>query len=466
MALRIDRAPRLPPVVNDNATPSATSRVGDSNPQFRLHGAEAQHPTSLGPEPRAAHVLEALKDYNQGLIKSNPVGARAKFSKLTTSPFVFFRGTADLFYRDLKGSDANLPRVLCNGDVHPENFGVMQSADGKLVFGLNDFDEALHAPFSWDVKRGSVGLDLAAHDRDFSIEDRGKITQAFVQGYLSALADYRGNAKENRHRFTENNSPRVIRKLLQGAGEAKRKSFLKKRVRNERFLKTDELRPLPGRVPEFQAALNTYRATLGAEAPGRKRFFKVKDVAAKTGSGTGSVGLWRYYVLVEGKSKKAKDDVILEIKHERPSALKPHVTESPLSFRLQGARVVNAHRVQTPRGDRLYGHTELNGASYLVRERSPHKERVDLGGLSQKDFASYAEVCGAALAQAHARSDKDGGIGAGSAEKKILAAISTETYPQEIRTFTEAASARITQDHASFRKAYKDGRLDVPEPHE
>ncbi len=462
MALRLDGSTRLPILRDAPAAAPLGPDPAFALPQAPLQGSGVSSGApDLGPQARAAHVVDALRDYNKGLIKSNPVGARAKFSKLTTSPFVFFRGTADLFYRDLKGSDANLPRVLCNGDVHPENFGVMQSPDGQLIFGLNDFDEAYHAPFSWDLKRGSVGLDLAAQDRDFSGEARGQITEAFVQGYLDALKGYQGNSKENRHRFTEDNSPKIIRKLLEGAGDSKRKSFLKKRVKNERFLKTDELRPLSDRVPEFQSALNAYRETLG-DAPGRKRYFKVKDVAAKTGSGTGSVGLWRYYVLVEGRSKKSKDDVILEIKHERPSALKPHVTESPLSFRLEGARVADAHRVQLVGGDRLYGHTQLNDASYLVRERSPYKERIDLASLSEKEFASYAKVCGATLAQAHARSDKDGGIGEGSAEKKILGSV-PKTYPQAIRAFTETASARITQDHAAFRLAYENGQLDVPD---
>lgn len=465
-------------VTDQPAVVSALSRVGSGTeaqplraPGEALLPADAPsahharpHPAQLGPEARAQHVLQALTQYNAGVIKANPEGARAKFEKLTTSPFVFFRGTADLFYRDLQGTDAHLPRVLCNGDVHPENFGVMESPDGELIFGLNDFDEAYHAPFSWDLKRGCVGLDLAASEHGLKEQDRQRITESFVQGYLHSLEGFAGNPGENRHRFTEDNSPKVVRSLLKESADIKRKGFLKKRVDldRSRFLKTDELHPLPARVADFQAALDTYKASLGPDAPNKKKFFKVKDVAAKTGSGTGSIGLWRYYVLVEGKSKKSKDDIILELKHERPSALQEHAGESPLSFRWHAARVANAHRVQVPAGDRLYGHTVLDGASYLVRERSPHKGRLNLATLSPKEFRQYAEVCGAALGQAHARSDKSGAKDKRSSEKKILKSVNPDKLLEQMQSFTQAMSQQMTEDHARFAEAFADGAIKIP----
>ena len=113
---------------------------------------------------RPVQVREAILSSNRALLADSPAGARAKFEKISSSPFSFFRGTADLFYRDLAGTDLNRPAVLCNGDVHPENFGVSKGADGKLSFGLNDFDEAHPAPFSWDVKRGATGFELAARE--------------------------------------------------------------------------------------------------------------------------------------------------------------------------------------------------------------------------------------------------------------------------------------------------------------
>lgn len=61
-----------------------------------------------------------------------PEGAQAKFDKLVKSAFVFFRGTALIFYRDYAGMDAHLPQVFTIGDVHPENFGVMPNSNPRL----------------------------------------------------------------------------------------------------------------------------------------------------------------------------------------------------------------------------------------------------------------------------------------------------------------------------------------------
>lgn len=423
-------------------------------------------PTTLAPKARAEHVSRALTAYNQGIIKDNPAGARAKFTQLSASPFVFFRGSAELFYRDLAGSDSNLPRVLCNGDVHPQNFGVMPSADGALIFGLNDFDEAHPAPFTWDLKRGCVGFELAAEEQGLGEKARKAITEGFVHGYLKALKTFAKGAGEEQHRFTEANSPGVVVDLLRDAAGVKRKSFLKKRVDLDevRFSPTDEIKPLAGRVADFQAAIDGYRSSLGPDAPKSDDFFRVKDVAIKTGSGTGSIGLWRYYVLVEGESKKGKDDCILEIKRLRPSALQSHAADSALSVRGPGARVSRAHQIQLVGGDPLYGHTQLDGASYLVRERSPHKRSIDLESLSPKDFVRYAEVCGAALAQAHARGDLGQEDQKAGIEGKILKSMNPKTLPEQLRSFTEHMSAQIRHDHASFCEAHKSGQHDFPDP--
>ena len=66
------------------------------------------HPTLLDAKARQKHVVDALLDYNSGIIQSNPQGANAKFEKLRLSPFVFLRGTADLMYRDLAGTDSDM----------------------------------------------------------------------------------------------------------------------------------------------------------------------------------------------------------------------------------------------------------------------------------------------------------------------------------------------------------------------
>ena len=51
-----------------------------------------------------------------------------------------------------------MPTVMALGNVHRENFRIMPDVNGALIFGVNDFDETIYAPFTWDLKRGAVSF--------------------------------------------------------------------------------------------------------------------------------------------------------------------------------------------------------------------------------------------------------------------------------------------------------------------
>ncbi|NJO01390.1 MAG: DUF2252 family protein [Bacteroidia bacterium] len=144
--------------------------LGSKTPETDRKGVFAEHathkaqhevvipPILLPKEERRLYLRESLREDHRFRIHNNPEGAQAKFNKLAKSVFKFFRGTALIFYRDYAGMDHHLPFVFTVGDVHPENFGVMPNQHGVPFFGVNDFDEATLAPFSYDIKRGATGF--------------------------------------------------------------------------------------------------------------------------------------------------------------------------------------------------------------------------------------------------------------------------------------------------------------------
>src|ERR1700733_15780888 len=75
---------------------------------------------------------------------------RLKHQRMCESPFSFLRAT---FYRWMQlwpeGCPAldKAPRVLSVGDLHIENFGTWRDVEGRLIWGVNDFDEAAVLPF-------------------------------------------------------------------------------------------------------------------------------------------------------------------------------------------------------------------------------------------------------------------------------------------------------------------------------
>lgn len=398
-------------------------------------GLPAADPTRLSGVARARHVQAVLQEAHADLEARNPEGLACKRAKLRLDPFSFFRGTAPVFYQDLASLDRGLPTVLLNGDVHPENFGVVERADGVLLFGLNDFDEAHRGPFAWDVRRGAVGFELAARARGLDDAARAVVAHAFVDGYTDELK--RGVKGNGSPPCTAGEAPKRVRKLLEKAARADRAELLAERVDGAgRFRVTDELFPRPDLVPAVQAALTACQGELGLGAAA----LRVKDVADKTGSGTGSIGAARYYALVEGPSRGGRDDLILELKEARPSALAPVAGVSAHQVRAAAARVVAAQAEQVQGGLRFYAATTLEGRSFLVRERSPHKARLALEELDAEGLAELARLAGGILAQAHAQD-----------ASRILEAIDVPRFEAEVERFAARYADQVVRDHAAYR---------------
>lgn len=416
-------------------------------------------PYVLPPEHRRRHVRQTLREDHEERLENLPEAARQKFDKMTASPFVFFRGTALLFYRDMAGTDADLPYVLAVGDVHPENFGVMPSADGTPFFGLNDFDEAYIAPYTWDLKRGAVGFNLAQKQNGGSRKQRKKVVQDFVRGYLEGLRAFAADDREMTYQMRAENSPKLIRELLENAGKT-REQFLSKLLADDRihFAPSKKIEPISHRREEFQRAIDDYAARDERDRSTRDGHFHVHDVAIKRGSGTASLGLHRYYVLIDGPEPDLDESVVLEVKQARDSALTGLVPpERGVDVEGHAERIVTSHAVHLVGGDPYYGHAEIDGHSFLIRERSPYKDSLDIVDLGHGQLREYARVCGFILAQAHARSDEDTGLLAGSVEHRILENVLPEVLVKDTARWAEDMAQRVVADWKTFRKDHAMG---------
>jgi uncharacterized protein (DUF2252 family) len=426
--------------------------------EARAAGEVMSPPHLLTGQARREHVRRTLLEDHRRRIHNRPQGAQAKFDVLARDEFTFFRGTALLYYRDLAGTDGHLPVVFTVGDVHPENFGVMPNSDGAPFFGVNDFDEAWAAPFSYDVKRGAVGFWLVAQRNGLKRKHRRRVARAFVDGYLDGLRAFASDDRSSTFQFRLDNSPPLIRDVIK-EGVDDRRALVEKYVDTEsgRFRPSRKRVAHSSHIDEFQAVIDGYVAEndLGT-VPRPDDFFRVVDVARKKGSGTGSMGLDRYWVLLQGWGEGVDRCVVLELKQARRSALFGLVPRTEVAEKdaagPQGERIVHAQHVHLVNGDPLYGSAEIDGTSFLVRERSPYKHEVDTATLSRDDLVTYAGVCGQALAQPHARSDEETGIMAGSAEHRILAAVHPKLFGDDVVCFAEQAAARVAEDYAMFRR--------------
>ena len=409
---------------------------------------------------RRVHVRNTILEDHAKRIDRKAQGADAKFEKLAGSFFSFFRGTSLLFHRDIAGEDGRMPTVLVLGDVHPENFGIMPNADNVPIFSVNDFDDAAYGPFTWDLKRGATGFMIAAEEEgDFGRKKQRKITKRFLQGYIDGIAYYARNETESSAEFREDNSPKIIRELFEEAREP-REDWLSDRYLDETgrgFRANDELTPISTRRSEFQGILDRLAKKNDIEKGGRAGQLEVKDVAVRHGQGTASLGLPRYYILIEGPNQDGTDDLILELKRARRSALAGLVPQHDFDAGSDGERIAHGQAVHLSRGDVFYGEVELDGLSFMTRERAPFREDIDLDDLSKKEWKRYAHACGRALAQAHARSDDAGQLDY-DIEPRILEAMEPAAlFVDDILHFAEDAVERLRRDHAYFVRDHELG---------
>lgn len=139
------------------------------------------------------NIVKATHNFERWLgehIELIPADLRLKHESMAESPFNFFRAT---FYRWMQlwpkiGPDlAKAPRVLAVGDLHVENFGTWRDIEGRLIWGINDFDEAAILPYTLDLVRLASSAMLAIKEGHLSakIED---ICAAIMDGYRESLA--------------------------------------------------------------------------------------------------------------------------------------------------------------------------------------------------------------------------------------------------------------------------------------
>ncbi len=121
------------------------------------------------------------------LVKADLVLKHVRFKQ---SKFYFLRGT---YYRwsevwpSVCPALTNAPMVLSIADLHCENFGTWRDSEGRLIWGVNDFDEAHPLPYTNDLTRLAVSARLASDEYQIDIKLK-EITEAILNGYSEGLA--------------------------------------------------------------------------------------------------------------------------------------------------------------------------------------------------------------------------------------------------------------------------------------
>ncbi len=358
-----------------------------------------------------APVAERIAAYNSG---RDPKRLERKYRAMRLDPFVFFRGTAHLYWEDWPTRASRLPAsplVWACGDLHLENFGSYLGDNRLVYFDLNDFDEAALGPATADLTRLLASLRLAASSLNLDDTEAAELSEGLLVAYCDALAS--GKA-----RWVERPTARgMVRDLLRIVRDRSPKSLLERRtvVDNERRrLRVDNDRA-EVLAPRERAAVSQHLAEFvesAARTEHQAKFYRLIDVAARI-AGTGSLGLRRYVALVRGHGG---DDgrVLLDIKQVRPSVMAKYVGVPQPKWKSDAHRVVAIQWRMQAISPALLTPVSFGKMSYVLRELQPTEDRLALarwdGKLSR--LRKVIVTMGHTLAWAQLRSaSRDGAAG-------------------------------------------------------
>jgi uncharacterized protein (DUF2252 family) len=470
---------------------SGSAPAADPGAESRSVGARVRQGRATRKSvPRLAHgewtaaadrpdPIELLEEQGRSRV---PELRAIRYGRMLVSPFSFFRGSAAVMAADLAPAPRTGLEVQLCGDAHLSNFGTYAAPDRRLVFSVNDFDETLPGPFEWDVKRLIASFAVAGRDRGLGADEREVINLAAARSYREAMHRL-ARMRAVELWYTDNANDQDLQEILSGWArridrrqrERFERDIAKARAKDSlrafaKLTETVDGRPRIVHDPPLivpldllagadldsfenvvQTAIESYRATLSHDR--RKLLARYRYVhAARKVVGVGSVGTRAVIALMLGRDDQ--DPLFLQIKEAQQSVLEPYL--GPSEFDHHGRRVVEGQRLMQPTSDIMLGWirtTWIDGIprDFYVRQLWDGKGSAAVEIMDATSLASYGELCGWALARAHARSGDPvaiaGYLGSGT------------NFDRAMATFAERYADQSERDYRALCGAVQSGRV-------
>ncbi len=392
----------------------------------------------------SSNITDRIKQFNKC---RNPKLLELKYKLMSKSVFSFYRGTCHLFYEDLpKKSPLNIaPPVWVCGDLHLENFGSYKGDNRLVYFDINDFDESSLAPCTWDLARFVTSILVGYETLQINESQALDLSNLFLDVYIKTLAKGQSRSVE------KETAKGLVEDLLIKLEKRDRADFLDKFTKDKkgkRQLTIDDERIIEAtetQQKKVEKLIHNWQKSTGKD----EKFYEVLDVQQRI-AGTGSLGLERYLILVEGKGSPDQN-YLLDLKEARTSSLQSYLTVPQPEWSSPATRIIAIQkRVQYTSPALLAVITDGN-KSYVLRELQPSEDKVKLEdgegkmGRLEKLIQSMGEV----TAWDQLRSG--GRQGSAIADDLINFAFVTE-WRDRVLEYSYSYSKTVVADHYEFHK--------------
>ncbi|SIS22528.1 DUF2252 domain-containing protein [Williamsia sterculiae] len=402
-----------------------------------------------------------------------------RLERMGSSPFAFFRATADIMTTDLASTPVTGVDVVISGDAHIGNFGFYASPERRILFDLNDFDESGVGPWEWDLKRLVVSAVVCARGAGADHDEQRALAEQVAAGYRTAIRHAAGESVLDRY-YRSVDAEELADTVPGSVADVIDKALTKARKRTadqivEKITEVDNtgrrrITPDPpivvpltdtaGRDASEQPVaeiFERYLSSVRTDVALLLSQFEVTDVARRV-VGVGSVGNVALIVLLQGPSD---EPMVLQLKEAAPSVLEtnggltaviPETEQFPADAR-DAVRVVAAAHVLQANSDPFLGWTANENGAFYWRQFRDMKGSIDADHLSPGELRRYSVLCAQLLARAHSQSPAFGQI-AGYLGRKPNA-------DKAIGRWSVDYADVVDDDFRVFQSARADGAFDV-----
>ena len=396
-------------------------------------------------------VTERIVAFNSNRMPTM-VGIKYKFMR--ENLFRFFRGSCHLFYEDLakvKDFPAGPLGWIC-GDLHLENFGSFRSNNNQVYFDLNDFDEAILAPVTWEAVRLITSIFLGFESLGIEDEKALNMAKLFLKSYTTTLltgkpdyvesamaqgiiCDFLSKVARRKQRVILDKRTIFRKKRLQMVTASPKHFLIERQLKKELFghingwLKTDDNSPYN---------------------------YKVIDGVFRL-AGTGSVGLERYAFLLRSLNDTGFKHILLDMKEASSSSLAPYINASQPAWTSEADRIVSIQRKMQNRCPALLSTSEFRGKSFIMQEMQPTKDSIDFKALIDRYRDMYSVIDNMAMLTASSQLRSTGQDGSAITDELKQFARDTK-WPEKVLEYARQYSYTVKGYYTDFLEDYQEVR--------
>ncbi|MGZ3928263.1 MAG: DUF2252 domain-containing protein [Mucilaginibacter sp.] len=391
-------------------------------------------------------IYKRIINFNKGLL---PDIVKLKYAAMAENIYRFYRGTCHLFYEDIcKIRDLPpSPAAWICGDLHLENYGSYKGNNHLVYFDLNDFDEAILAPCTWEVSRMATSIFIAFENLEIEEEKAVKMVRLFLKCYGATLA--RGKAISIDPRTAQG----IVCTFLNNSEKRKTKELLKKRTTDKRhklFLSIDgekhfELeKSLKKDLTHF---INDWIKTSTHGVYDYKVIDSVFRVA-----GTGSVGVKRYLILLKSVNTKNRY-LLIDMKQAKRSSLAPYVAEKQPQWETEGERVMQIQQRMQNICPALLSAVLFKDESFVLQEMQPAEDTISFELIKDRYRDIYQVINDMAVLSASSQVRSSGRQRSAIADKLIAFGENTE-WQYVILNYSQQYAKQVKKDYRQYITAY------------